>query len=93
LAGFINGPGNRCPGLPSIRVGFKSEHQILHTPGGDSETAGEEYPIYNNGKLKELTRGEYGHLQPTSFHIFSSPSTHVLISSRLFSMRLPFVLL
>ena len=48
----------------------KSEHHILHTPDGDSETAGEECPIYSDGELQKLTRGEYGHLQPTSVHVF-----------------------
>jgi len=71
---FHRGSRESLPRTTFYPCRSKSEHQILHTPDGDSETAGEEYPIYSDGELQELTRGAYGHLRPTSLHVFSSSS-------------------
>lgn len=67
----------------------KSEHHILHTPDGDSETAGEECPISSDGELQELTRGEHGHLQPTSVHVFLRLLFDPFLSTLLPATRLP----
>lgn len=72
----------------------ESEHHLLHTPDGDSETAGEECPISSDGELHKLTRGENGHLQPTrSVHVFLRLLFDTFLSMLLPAMRVPLLLL